>query len=272
MMFLAKCFGFTPISLVNKTKNAVTISCYFIVNQIRNFFWLYIHVKSLYFLGDPVIYGVSECVTVLLHNIFVSKMIYVAATEVDFWQKLIKHLKFDNTGYRWKISLCFICYAALVLFEINFFSMSTSTDIETIYTWFSFHLSQCINYFLVCLLQYIISALSKAHKHFEDDFQKEINSIIMKSLGNEVRGKFIFIGKKYHKLYDLNREFNEVFGSSLSLSMCSIFSNILCGAQVFSKPLLGDEAVLHIFTFCIQMVISLVSLISSVFIRSSVGI
>lgn len=263
-LLIAKYLGLAPISFDNEKKNAILLSCSLLVNQVRIIFWIFLLIQSIIAGTTPTIYGIAQIITGFVHHYFISMWIFTAITKLKNWEKASHDLNLDKTGYRvnqYVILLCFLCYFTLMAIEVKFSSAVLFRDVEMGYSWFHFHLSQCENYLLVFVLQCMITALAKRYNNFEDDLQEQINDKIIMLGANDMRIKSMAIGRTYKSLHDLNEEFNRIFGNILLGAMCSFFTNILCGVQVFSTPFSDHVVLMHIYTFIIQLIVSLVSFI-----------
>lgn len=264
-LLIARYLGLAPISFEHEKKNAILLSCSLLVNQGRIVFYIFLLIQSIIVGTTSTIYGITQVITGVVHDFFISMWIYTAITKLKNWKKVIHDLNLDKTGYRYNqyvTLLCFFSYFTLIVIEVKFSSAVLFKNVEMGYGWFNFHSSQCVNYLLVFVFQCMVTALAKKYNDFEDDLQKQINDDIIKLSANDMRIKSMAIGRTYKSLYDLNKEFNELFGYILLGAMCSFFSNILCGVQVFSTPFSDHVVVMHIYTFIIQLIVSLVSFIS----------
>lgn len=266
---IAKYLGLAPINLENRTKNVVQLSFAILLNQIRNIFCLYLYIRDMCSGKAKPFYTAVECLTVLVHNGLVSIWIYTAFTKLETWAKLFKIINLLQDENIFNSVCCVLCYTGyffVIAAETFLFALNKPFwTSETIFIWINFHLSQCINYFIVVLLQQMIVSLTKSYKIFEEEFQQQFHVRLVGSTGNEIRRKYLTKIRKYQILYDLHKEFNEVFGMSLLSSLGSIFANIICGITVFSLTFSETEYSLHVGTFLTQVIISLVSLFELLF-------
>lgn len=193
--------------------------------------------------------------------------------KLETWAKFCKILNLLHNGNICNMVffvICYACYFNLMVTEIVFFTLYETWTMEIVFTWINFHVSQCLNYFIVILIQQMVVSFTKSYKTFGRDFEQYTQVRIACLSEKETRRNYLIKIKQYKFLYDLNIEFNEVFGLSLLSALGSIFVNILCGIAVFSQNLSEVEVLLHVGTFLTQVIISLVSLSEfSFFIRRS---
>lgn len=263
-VFTVRYFGLGPISFENNKKNAIILSCSLLINQVRIICGLFVEFQLIAEGTFSTIYGISQGLALLIHDFLVSMWVYTAITKLKDWTKISHDLSLDKIGCRhnqYVIMLCFFCYFIVILIEATFSATVVFMNVEMGYSWFNFHLTQCINYLLTSVLQCMITALAKKFNELEDDLHRQVNDKIINLCTHDLRIKCMAIGRRYKSLYDLNAEFNKIFGYVLLAAMCSFFSNILCGVQVFSTRFLEHVIVTHIFTFIMQLTISLVSFI-----------
>lgn len=260
---IAKCIGFAPTNFKRKKLNSLYIIWCIIVHQFRILFSIYCVAHRLYYENLSRMYGCLLIAFHLSHNLLISFSIVSTMRKKESWKKLLGcKLMNDDTVHHYYISLSIlgaICYFVVLLIECEFFVKTFIKNNIQMYTWFSFHFSQCLNFFHLFYVHSVIRSIIIFYKKFCKKLQEEISIFT----NDEINRKQLEYRKRYYILYNLTQEFHGTFSSSLLAVIITIFLSIVCAIKIFAVPVgvmsQGSQK-LHLITFVLQVISALVSI------------
>lgn len=176
---VATILGFAPILGVRKHYWLLPL-CLLIGNQIRFLFVTFLLICRIFNGQLSILYGAMSFVSNMFQQVFITICLYTTLTKRTKFrhiQKLLVNIE-SISLYEYSLYLlCLIFYIIVCLLEkrknhYEVFSYVT-------YTWINYHVCQCLQFFHLTFVQYVVSVITIKYKKFNSNLCKHF--VLIKS-------------------------------------------------------------------------------------------